>query len=737
MLSVFTTTIIADKSSYPVLLSNGNTIEKGDLANGKHFVKWLDPFKKPAYLFALVAGDLFLFADQFITCSGKKVDLHIFVEHQNKDKCEHAMLSLKKAMLWDEQRFGLEYDLDIYMIVAVEDFNMGAMENKGLNVFNAKYVLARPDTATDKDYEGIESVIAHEYFHNWTGNRVTCRDWFQLSLKEGLTVFRDQEFTADMHSRAVKRIEDVKILRTYQFAEDASPMAHPIRPAQYMEINNFYTVTVYNKGAEIIRMIHTLLGKDKFRKGMDLYFKRHDGQAVTTEDFVAAMQDSSDIDLSQFKHWYNQAGTPRVSITCNYDDNQKTVHITALQNCFATPESNNKQPFHIPLAIGLFDSQGKELLATVLDLKNKSSIFSFSNIKEKPTLSLLRSFSAPIILEREQEMSELAFLMGNDTDEFNRWNAGQSLLTSIILSQVERLQQRKKINWNNKLFLVFIKAFESLVTDQSIDDALKALAMTLPDATYILDQMQLADVENVYLVRKKCQAEIARRLYQPISELYQQCQLQAEYSFNSKDAGKRSLKKACMALLLSLEKEQNFKQCFDDFSNADNMTDSIGSLALLSQYENTFSEQAMKLFEARWKNEALVLDKWFALQASSPRANCLATVKNLMSHPAFDMTNPNRVRSLIGVFANQNLLAFHQKDGLAYQFIAEQVIHLDKLNPQIASRLAKSFSRWQHFDETRQQLMKMQLKLILDQESLSGDVFEVVSKSLQSEVISC
>ncbi|MFK5986410.1 MAG: aminopeptidase N [Pseudomonadota bacterium] len=732
IMSVFTTKIIADKQQYPVMLSNGNLVEQGDLDNGKHFVIWNDPFKKPSYLFALVAGDLAKITDSFTTASGKQVDLHIFVEHKNADKCAHAMLSLQQAMLWDEQVFGLKYDLDIYMIVAVEDFNMGAMENKGLNVFNAKYVLARSDTATDKDYEGIEAVIGHEYFHNWTGNRVTCRDWFQLSLKEGLTVFRDQEFTADMHSRAVKRIEDAKLIRTYQFAEDSSPMSHPIRPSHYMEINNFYTVTVYNKGAEVIRMIQTIIGKQNFRKGMDLYFQRHDGQAVTTEDFVSAMSDASGHDLEDFKNWYNQDSTPIVSVTTNYDETQEIFHITVIQSTPINNAEDKKRPFHIPLSIALLDNEGNELLSTVLHFKNKSSIFSFSDIKEPPVLSMLRNFSAPIKIEMKQSDHELAFLMRYDNDSFNRWDAGQRLMARIILAQVKRLQQGKKIDFKNDAFKIFIKAYKQLLLDPGLDNALKALALTLPDPNVLMDQLDIADVDNVYLASKRLQVIIANKLQKNWQSTYHACKITSEYKFIAKDAGKRSLRKTCMSFLLSLKQQDLYKQCYQDYLDSNNMTDSFGLLAILNQYSSKYKEQALKDFEQKWNNEPLVMDKWFTIQAVSDNNNCLEEVKKLMKHPVFDIKNPNRVRSLISVFASQNNLNFHKLDGSGYQFIADQVILLDKLNPQVASRMVKSFSRWRRFSLPRQELMKQQLQRIIDLPELSGDVFEIVSKSLNS-----
>ncbi|MBF0264252.1 MAG: aminopeptidase N [Gammaproteobacteria bacterium] len=729
IMSVFTTKIIADKSLYPVLLANGNPIEKGDLDNGKHYIVWHDPFKKPSYLFALVAGQLTKISDTFTTMSGRSIELEIYVEEHNKDKCDHAMMSLKKAMKWDEEVFGLEYDLDIYMIVAVDDFNMGAMENKGLNVFNAKYVLAKPDTATDKDYEGIEAVIAHEYFHNWTGNRVTCRDWFQLSLKEGLTVFRDEEFTSDMQSRAVKRIDDVKILRTFQFAEDSSPMAHPIRPSQYIEINNFYTVTVYNKGAEVIRMIHTIIGKENFRKGMDLYFQRHDGQAVTTEDFVSAMSDASGIDLELFKNWYNQAGTPKVAVDYDYQPDKELLTVSFKQSCPPTPELSEKLPFHIPVKMGLLNQQGEEILADTLHLKDETSHFEFTEIKEKPFVSILRDFSAPVELKSNSSEQELVFLMGHDTDPFNRWEAGQQLYTKLILSQIKRLQKDQDYDSKSSLLIELTQSFKQLMADAKLDNSLKSLAMTLPDMGYLMEQMEIADIDNIYQARKKTQFYLAKALATELNDLYQACELPGEYQFNSVDAGKRQLKKTCLSYLMSLETESIFEECYQQFQQANNMTDSIGHLALLSLYQHPLTTKAFKEFESKWHKDPLVMDKWLVLQALSTKDNCLNDVKSLMKHATFDIKNPNRVRSLIGAFAAQNYLHFHAKDGSGYEFIAKQVMTLDKLNPQIAARLAKNFCRWKHFDSTRQDLMKANINVILEND-LSSDVYEILSKSL-------
>ncbi len=737
VMSTFTTAIIANKEKYPVMLSNGNLVEQGELPEGRHYAIWHDPFKKPCYLFALVAGDLLKIEDSYTTISGRNVTLQLFVEKQNGEKCEHAMHSLKNSMMWDEEVFGLEYDLDIYMIVAVEDFNMGAMENKGLNVFNAKYVLADPQSATDNDYEGIEGVIGHEYFHNWTGNRVTCRDWFQLSLKEGLTVFRDQEFTSDMQSRAVKRISDVRILRAHQFAEDASPMAHPIRPAQYMEINNFYTVTVYNKGAEVIRMIHTVLGEENFQKGMKLYFDRHDGQAVTTEDFVSAMSDASQINLSQFSSWYNQAGTPRVTVKTTYLADEKKFIIELEQFCAITPyETLNspgkkiKVPFYIPVKMGLLNAKGEQILEDMMILTEKQQTFEFTDINEKPVLSLLRDFSAPIILEYPDDLSketiaaERAFLMAYDSDPFNRWEAGQQLASQLILDAIE-----KKEDFNAATLEKFIHACEQILTDATLDNALKAQALVLPSESYLLEQLEVAEVDAVFSIRKQLKLLMAERLNSQFKACYDKLSSSEEYQFNAEEAGKRSLRNLALSYLMAKEDDASAALGYKHFQSANNMTDSIAALSQLSHLESEQTCNALDAFEQRWSDDALVMDKWFIVQASSQHDNVLEKVKTLMEHPCFDLKNPNKVRSLIGAFAGMNLQAFHNTNGLGYQFVMDQILALDKFNPQIASRMVKLFSRWRRYDETRQNLMKAELERAA-RDKLSPDVFEIVTKSL-------
>lgn len=739
VMAKFTTTIRGDKARYPVLLSNGNLVDSGDLEGERHFARWEDPFSKPSYLFALVAGDLVSIEDSYVTCSGRRIRLQIFVEKRNKDKCDHAMESLKKSMQWDEDRFGLEYDLDIYMILAVDDFNMGAMENKGLNIFNSKYVLARPDTATDADYEGIEAVIGHEYFHNWTGNRVTCRDWFQLSLKEGLTVFRDQEFSADMASRAVKRIQEVRILRNAQFPEDGGPMAHPVRPDSYVEINNFYTTTVYNKGAEVIRMMHSLLGEESFRKGMDLYFKRFDGQAVTCDDFVAAMEDASGIDLNQFRLWYSQAGTPELTVTDKYDEKAGIYELTLKQSCRPTPGQDDKKPFHIPFALGLLDRKGKdrplqlegeshtsEVETILLSLHKEEETYHFTGIFHRPVPSLLRNFSAPVKLIFNYSDEDLAFLMANDSDPFNRWEAGQKLGLNIILALVNDFKQGRSL----KLSKLFVDAFKQTLTDFNTDKALLAEALTLPTEGYIAEQMEIVDPDAIRFVREFMRKELASQLNNELMTVYKANFDAGEYNIDAESVGRRSLKNTSLAYLMTLGETHIVETCMRQFSSADNMTDVMAALASLANYDGIEREEALKLFYEKWKDEPLVIDKWFAIQASSRLPGTLDRVKSLMHHPAFNIKNPNKVRSLIGAFSHGNMAAFNEGTGTGYAFLADQVLTLDGFNRQVAARMAGALSRWKRYDKSRQDLMKAQLKRIKESKGLSNDVFEIVTKSL-------
>ncbi len=734
VMACFTTTITADRVKYPVLLSNGNPIESRELPGGRHLMCWHDPFPKPSYLFALVAGDLCHVESSYATSSGRDVALQIYVEPENIDKCDYALRSLKKAMAWDEQNYGREYDLDIYMIVAVNDFNMGAMENKGLNIFNSKYVLARADTATDQDFQGIESVIAHEYFHNWTGNRITCRDWFQLSLKEGLTVFRDQEFSADMGSRGVKRIEDVRLLRAHQFAEDAGPMAHPIRPDAYIEINNFYTVTVYEKGAEVVRMQHQLLGSEAYRRGMDLYFERHDGQAVTTDDFVQCMQDASGLDLEQFKNWYSQAGTPELHITSEYDAGRACFKLTVAQSCPATPGQKHKLPFHIPLAIGLLDSTGADMPVQlagegepvpgtrVLELRKPVGTFSFTGLKERPIPSLLRGLSAPVKVCYNYSDEELMFLMAHDTDDFNRWDAAQVLSQRIILNRV----QRKTLSLPSG----YIDALRKVLHDAAVDQALRAEILTLPSESYLGDQMDEVDVEGIHTASEALKKYIAEQLKADLLDCYQAGKEDGEYRPEAADMGRRCLKNVCLSYLMQLDDAQVRSLCLQQFQASHNMTDVVASLRLLANQDCPEREQALAGFYTKWREDTLVLDKWFAIQATSKLPDTLAKVKALREDAAFSIKNPNKVRSLIGAFCSANPIRFHAADGSGYAFLADAVLELDRLNPQVASRMLRLMSRWQRYDDSRRRLMQLQLQRILSAEGLSKDVYEIASKSL-------
>jgi aminopeptidase N len=735
-MAIFTTTITADKKQYPVLLSNGNQVDAGDDGD-MHWVKWHDPFPKPSYLFALVAGNLVKISDSFNTISDRNIALEIFVEPVNKDKCSFAMESLKKAMRWDEEVYGREYDLDIYMIVAVDDFNMGAMENKGLNVFNSKYVLAKSDTATDSDYEGIEGVIAHEYFHNWTGNRITCRDWFQLSLKEGLTVFRDQEFSADMQSRSVKRIQDVRILRTAQFAQDAGPMAHPIRPDSYMEISNFYTVTVYNKGAEVIRMIHQLLGAEGFRRGTDLYFQRHDNQAVTTEDFVAAMSDANDADLEQFKNWYSQAGTPALHVSSNYDAAEKRYDLTISQSCPATPEQEIKQPFHIPVVVGLLGVDGKDVplhlsadyaqpeREAVLNIKNETQTFSFYQIDAEPVPSILRGFSAPVKVHYDYSDSDLIFLMANDSDEFNRWDASQTYVVKVIERLIEDYNQDKSLVLDE----AYSAAFAKTLSDKNLDKALIAEALSLPSENYLSEMLDVVDVDAIHHVREFLKQALAIAHQSEFLQGYQENQV-GDYCVTAEDIAVRQFKNLCLGYLMELPEEKFVDMAQTQFSNNNNMTDQISALHLLVNRDCPERDAALQQFYDQWHHEPLVLDKWFSLQASSRLPSTPDNVRNLLQHADFNIKNPNRVRSLVGVFAAANPYYFHAKNGDGYEFLAEQVIKLDTLNPQIAARLVSVFTRWKKYDQHRQNLILEKLRQIKETNGLSKDVYEIVSKSL-------
>ncbi|MDF7671095.1 aminopeptidase N [Orbaceae bacterium ESL0721] len=741
VLARFSTRITADKKRYPYLLSNGNRIAQGELADGRHWVQWQDPFPKPSYLFALVAGDFDILKDHFITQSNRKVDLEIYVDKGNLDRSHWAMTSLKNAMKWDESRFDLEYDLDIFMIVAVDFFNMGAMENKGLNIFNSKYVLAKPETATDSDYLGIEGVIGHEYFHNWTGDRVTCRDWFQLSLKEGLTVFRDQEFSADLGSRAVKRIDDVKLMRTIQFAEDASPMSHPIRPEKVIEMNNFYTVTVYEKGAEVIRMMHTLLGEEKFQAGMKLYFKRHDGSAATCDDFVQAMEDASCIDLTQFRLWYSQSGTPELTVTDHFDAKTGVYTLTVTQQTPATFDQPEKSPLHIPLAIALYKRGGEKIplqyqgqtIAPVLDLKQAQQQFHFDHIEldqvdERPIVALLSDFSAPVKLNYDYQDADLIFLMQHADNAFNRYDAAQMLLAKYVRQNVENWQNSKPLHLPDFV----IDAFRAVLLSDKIDPALVAQILTLPSENELANLFTVVDPTAIHHVREFLLSQFANNLYDELNALYH-CNRSAQYRIEHKEIAKRALKNCCLNLLAHSSHTAEAEQLVNNqYYSADNMTDSLAALTAAVQGELACRDNLLADFDKRWQQDGLVMDKWFALQAMSPDRVALSTVKKLLAHPSFTMSNPNRIRSLIGAFVNNNPATFHAIDGSGYQFLVEILTELNEKNPQVAARLIDPLIRLKRYDSQRQDKMREALASLLKLDNLSKDLYEKISKALEA-----
>ncbi len=731
VMTLFSCIITADKSKYPVLLSNGNLIKKGDLSNGRHFVQWEDPFKKPSYLFALVAGDLVCIEDHFTTCSGRDISLKIYVEHENRNKCGHAMKSLKQAMKWDEECFGREYDLDLYQIVAVNDFNMGAMENKGLNVFNSKYILAKPKTATDMDFMNIQSVIAHEYFHNWTGNRITLKNWFQLSLKEGLTVFRDQEFSSDMNSRAVKRITDVKKLRTFQFPEDSGPMTHPVKPMSYIEMNNFYTTTVYNKGAELIRMIFEILGNKLFRRGMNLYFKRFDGEAITTEDFVKTMEDVYGKDLSQFRLWYSQSGTPVVTIKRRYDPETKELFIDLSQHIAPDRNQQKKKPMHIPVKMGLMDEKGRDIIpdnSLLIHLKSKKETFVFNNIPKGTIPSLFRGFSAPVKIRNDFSPEELAFLMANDTDEFNRWDAAQELFLREISLLVDKIHQNKVLEISGHVRHAFKKAMDDIKTDKS----LLAIILSLPDENEIADHFIEIDVDAIHRARLFVKQAFAKAFDTGFQEIITRCSNPELSDMSYKAMAYRSLKNLALSYIASLGTRDVAEEIYDRFMHAGTMTDEIATLSILCNIDSDLRRDALERFYSRWKSDPLVMDKWFSVQAGSVLSDTLEQVKKLSCHPDFSLKNPNRIRSLIGVFAAQNPFNFHRSDGGGYKFVAERVMTLDKKNPQISARLVSAFNNWKRYDNQRQRKMQAELEKIIAIPSLSPDVYEIVSRALST-----
>ena len=724
IMSEFTVRIEADKKTYPLLLSNGNPTGSGELTNGRHFTEWHDPFPKPSYLFALVAGDLDCLDDTFTTCSGRNVDLKLYVDKGKLDQCEFAMQSLKAAMKWDEEKFGREYDLDLYMIVAVGDFNMGAMENKGLNIFNTVYVLANEKTATDKDFEGVESVIAHEYFHNWTGNRITCRDWFQLSLKEGLTVFRDQKFSEDMQSKTVERINQVKVIRSAQFAEDSGPMAHPIRPDSYIEMNNFYTVTVYNKGAEVIRMMHTLLGEDGFRKGMDLYFDRHDGQAVTCEDFVKSMEDANDVEWSQFRNWYRQAGTPVVSIEMSEKEN--IIELKCHQHCPPTKGQAKKQPFMIPIKMGLLGELGNTVKfktlsdsdwveESILMLTETEQTFELTVENKGLIPSLLRDFSSPVKLVYPYNKQQLGILFAHDPNDFNRWDAGQQLMTQVLLDDNATITEAE---------LSLIKtALDNLLHDETVDNALKALAVQVPDLNSLIGLSDHINADQLFAKHKQLTRFIGNSLEQVWFSIYS--------TTSDKNPGNRHLRNIALKYMMIADDEKHFELAATQQSHATNMTNEIAALQVIANSNQTSQSEYIDKFYQKWQKEDLVLDKWFSAQVLKDDDNIISHIKTLMDHEKFSTTNPNKVRSLIGAFVANNLPQFHHASGQGYEFLASFIIHLNQINPQVSARLAKQFNQWKKFDGKRQAIIQTELERIMAVENLSKDVFEVVDKTLK------
>jgi len=738
VMAVYTTRIEADKAEAPVLLANGNLIDHGDIpGTARHFAVWHDPFPKPSYLFALVGGQLARVADTFTTMSGRNVVLHIYVEPGKEDRCAYAMDSLKRAMRWDEQAFGREYDLDIFMIVAVSAFNMGAMENKGLNVFNDKYVLASPATATDGDYAGIEAVIAHEYFHNWTGDRITCRDWFQLCLKEGLTVFRDREFTADQRSRAVKRIGDVRSLRSFQFVEDAGPLAHPVRPEIYHEINNFYTTTVYDKGAEVVRMIKTLLGPELFRKGMDLYFTRHDGEAATVEQFVQCFADVSGRDFfAQFMRWYAQAGTPEIKVEPHYDPRARTYRLDMTQTIPPTPNQPTKQPMLIPLALGLVGKNGADLSLTldgrpvpraVIELREASQTFVFGDVSERPIPSINRGFSAPIKLSVPIEPDDLRFLAAHDGDPFNRWQAVQTLAMSLLTANAAVLRQGGAARDDDGL----MAALGAILDDDKLEPAFVALNLAPPSEADIAREIgRDVDPDAVFAARRALRAAIGRKHTAALARTYDRMISRGPYSPDPQSAGRRALKNACLDLLATAADNAAIARAMTQYSGADNMTDRMAALETLGQHDRPERAAVLDDFYHRYADDPLIIDKWLALQATIPEPATLDRVQKLTAHPAFSMANPNRVRSLIGAFAQANHTQFNRADGLGYEFVADTVLTLDPKNPQVAARLMGAFRSWRALEARRRERAQATLRRVAAVTTLSRDVHDIVARTL-------
>lgn len=732
VLARYTTKITADKAKYPYLLSNGNRIAEGELDDGRHWVEWNDPFPKPSYLFALVAGDFDLLQDKFITKSGREVALELYVDRGNLNRAGWAMESLKKAMKWDEDRFNLEYDLDIYMIVAVDFFNMGAMENKGLNIFNSKFVLANPQTATDDDYLAIESVIAHEYFHNWTGNRVTCRDWFQLSLKEGLTVFRDQEFSSDTGSRAVNRINNVKFLRTTQFAEDAGPMAHPIRPEKVIEMNNFYTVTVYEKGAEVIRMLHTLLGEQGFQKGMALYIAENDGKAATCEDFVSAMERANEFDLTQFRRWYSQSGTPELLISDAYDEQTHTYRLTVSQSTPPTADQMEKVNLHIPLKMALYAQDGTkqmlqnngEPLSGVLNITEKDQVFEFHGIYGRPVPALLADFSAPVKLDYDYSTEQLLTLLKFAENSFVRWDAAQMLFTNELRRNVVHFQQGEEFEISPQI----LTALSQVLEHYEEDIELATLILTLPRDIEFAESFKTIDPDGIVAAREFMLRAIADYLKEQLLKTYNHIRLEG-YRVTQQDIALRAMRNLCLSYLAYTSFGNNIVH--KHYNGADNMTDTLAALSAATKAALPCRDTLLADFEEKWQHDGLVMDKWFTLQATRPDENVLEIVTKLMDHPSFNFNNPNRLRALVGSFANQNLKAFHAISGSGYRFLTDVLIRLNESNPQVAARLIEPLIRFSRYDAQRQTLMKRALERLSAVENLSKDLFEKIEKALR------
>ena len=733
----YTVSLHADRERYPVLLANGNLIAQGEEAESRHWATWKDPFPKPSYLFAIVAARLDRRADTFLTRSGRKVLLQFFVEPRKLDQGAFALEALKKAMKWDEETYGLEVDLDQYNVVAVGDFNAGAMENKGLNVFNTKLVLARPDISTDFDFSFIDRTVAHEYFHNWTGNRVTCRDWFQLSLKEGLTVFREEQYAGDMYSEPVARIQKVRQLRSSQFPEDAGPMAHPVRPSSYQQVSNFYTATVYGKGAEVVRMMHTLIGPVYFRKGIDLYFQRHDGHAITTDDLVQAMQDASAMDLTQFKRWYEQSGTPRLNITDRYDPSSQVYELTVTQSCPPTPGQSEKLPFHIPLTVGLLDASGKDIslqlegeptpqgTSRVLSLRETQTVFRFVNVRGQPVPSLGRNFSAPVIINYAYSDDALQHLLSFDSDPVNRWEAGQRLTLKLLLQGIADYQKAGEPRFPDYL----ANAFGHVLTDGLKDPAFAAEALALPLEVYIAEQLPVIDPDAVHQVRLAMRRFLAERLKTGLRKTYDACVVTGAYSPDAASAGRRALRNLCLAYLMERDDPEVRHMCVKQLDEADNMTDALAALIALSNCDCPERKVALEQFYRKWQDEPLVVDKWLGVEASSRLPGTVGRVSELTSHPAFTLENPNKVYALIGSFG-VNQVNFHAADGSGYNFMQEQIIALDPINPQVAARMARNFERWKRFEPKRKELMKTALEAVSTVHGLSKETAEVVSKAL-------